>query len=301
MSEPSSLPRAPEELRREHQQTRLLALSFDGAASPSITLRALAENEVRDMPYGWGFAWYPEASRAALVVKDPSSIGDNAMSKVLREWERFESMLFVCHLRGAARTLQEQDTHPFARAYGGRDFVFAHNGDLEGDLTSILPIDDPSFTPIGRTDSERAFCWLLARMHARGARSLVEIGWSELQSWLRELDALGTANFLFTDGTDLVVYQDGDGYNGLHHARLLPPHEPRLFSEEVDVDLGDAGDRTRTVVAISTVPMEGASWKAMHGGQMLVVRRGAIVFDSHKDEQRRDGHAKDEMASVPPP
>ncbi|MCC6873285.1 MAG: transglutaminase family protein [Sandaracinaceae bacterium] len=52
--------------------------------------------------------------------------------------------------------------------------------------------------------------------------------------------------------------------------------------------------------------MEGASWRAMHGGQMLVVRRGAIVFDSHKhdsqrDEQRRDGHAKDEMASVPPP
>lgn len=289
----NELPTTPEELRREHKQTRLLALSLDGAASPSITLRALTENDERDRPYGWGFAWYPEGSQASLVVKDPSSIGENAMTMVLRQWERFESTLFVCHLRGAARTLREQDTHPFARTYAGRDWVFAHNGDLDGDLRALLPLgDDPTFEPIGGTDSERAFCWLLAKIRDARARRLSDVGWETLHGFIRELDGLGTMNLLFTDGFDLVAYHDDERYNGLCYARLVPPHEPKLRADDIEVDLDDAGDRTRTVLALSTVPLEGAEWTAMQGGQMIVARRGSIVFDSHRAES---------PASVPPP
>ncbi|RYE86077.1 MAG: hypothetical protein EOO75_16185, partial [Myxococcales bacterium] len=160
--------------RAEHQATRLLALSFDGAASPSITLKGATTpaTDTRDAPYGWGLAWYPGQGSAALVVKDPTSIGDNAMTKLLRDWERFESTVFVCHLRGAARTLQEQDTHPFARSHGRRDWVLAHNGDLFVDLTRALPLgDEPVFEPVGRTDSEHAFCWLLAQVRPTGSNT----------------------------------------------------------------------------------------------------------------------------------
>jgi transglutaminase-like putative cysteine protease/predicted glutamine amidotransferase len=273
--------------RREHEATRLMAMSFDSAASPSITLRALAETKEHDAPYGWGFAWYPEPARAAMVVKDPSSIGENAMTKVLREWERFASTIFVCHLRGAARTLEEQDTHPFARSFGGRDWCFAHNGDLFGDLNAALPLDaDGTFEPIGRTDSEHAFCWLLGRFRAAGARRLSDVPWTTLHGWLRALDALGTANFLLTDGTDLVAYHDDERYNGLYLARLLPPHEPRLEADDLVVDLFDAGDRSRTIALVSTQPFHGASWAPMEGGQMVVIRRGAYVFDSHADATR---------------
>jgi hypothetical protein len=124
--------------RQEHQLTRLLALSFDGAASPSIRLthgdggRARppgTEPEVLpaagaahhdDAPYGWGFAWYPEQTSCALVIKDPTSTGENAMTKLLSDWDRFESTVFICHLRGAARTIAEQDTQPFSKSYAGR-------------------------------------------------------------------------------------------------------------------------------------------------------------------------------------
>lgn len=280
MTDELVLPRTPDELRREHQKTRLLALSLDGAASPSITLRELAGHDERETPYGWGFAWYPENSRAAQVVKDPSSIGDNAMSKVLREWERFESTVFVCHLRGAARALKGHDTHPFARSFGGRDFVFAHNGDLEGQLDALLPVNDPALQPIGRTDSERAFAWLLERMSELGANSLADLGWERLYALLQQLDALGTANFLLTDGVDLVAYHDADGYNGLCLTRVVPPHEVRLRGDDIEVDFEDASDRGRTITAFATVPLEGASWTAMKGGQMIVARRGAIVFDT---------------------
>ncbi len=290
---PSSAPGLPEgssaELRREHQLTRLLAMSFDAAASPSITLRALTEAEERDRPYGWGFAWYPDETPCALVVKDPTSIGENAMTKLLREWERFESTVFVCHLRGAARTIQEQDTHPFSRSYAGRDWLFAHNGDLLGDFRAKLPLSGPipAFEPVGRTDSEYAFCWLLEQMRNAGARTLAEVGWARLHGWARTLDALGTCNFLLSDGTDLVVYHDEEQYNGLVWTRLLPPHATSLATEDIEVDLGDAGDSGRTVVVFATSPLEGAAWTPMTGGQLVVVRRGAFVYDSHASETAR--------------
>jgi transglutaminase-like putative cysteine protease/predicted glutamine amidotransferase len=275
---------SPAEVRREHQMTRLLAMSFDAAASPSITLRALTEQEERENPYGWGLAWYPDQTPCALVVKDPTSIGENAMTKLLREWERFESTIFLCHLRGAARTIQEQDTHPFARSHGGRDWVFAHNGDIFARLEEALPLgEQPMFEPVGRTDSEHVLCWLLTKVRSVKARRLADVGWEVLHGWFRELDALGTSNFLLSDGTDLVCYHDEERYNGLCFTRLVPPHTAKLETSDIVVDLGDAGDRNRSVVVVSTVPLGGATWAEMRGGQMIVVRRGALVWDSHAD------------------
>jgi transglutaminase-like putative cysteine protease/predicted glutamine amidotransferase len=300
----SDPPKAAADVRREHQMTRLLAMSFDGAASPSITLRALTEQEERENPYGWGFAWYPDQTPCALVVKDPTSIGENAMTKLLREWERFESTTFLCHLRGAARTLQEQDTHPFARSYAGRDWLFAHNGDILGELGELLPLgDDPVFEPVGRSDSEHAFCWLLTRIREQRARRLADLGWPLLHAWFRELDRLGTSNFLLSDGTDLVVYHDEERYNGLSWTRLVPPHTAKLETSDIVVDLGDAGDRNRTVILVSTVPLDGASWRPMEGGQMVVIRRGAFLWDSHADaaEQKRIVAPIDGARRIPPP
>lgn len=296
------LPSTPGELRREHQLTRMLAMSFDGPASPSITLRALAENEERENPYGWGVAWYPDDTPCAMVVKDPTSIGENAMTKVLREWERFESTVFLCHLRGAARTIQNQDTHPFTRSYAGRDWIFAHNGDLVADLETAMRLGDaPVFEPVGRTDSERAFCWLLARVREKRARRLADVGFAELHAWMRELDALGTANFVISDGTDLVVYHDDERYNGLYVARILPPHAARLETDDILVDLVDAGHDSRSVVLFSTVPLEGARFSPMHGGQMVVARRGTFIWDSHADEAGKKRMVVPVGPSAPPP
>jgi transglutaminase-like putative cysteine protease/predicted glutamine amidotransferase len=280
----------PEVKRAEHQMTRLLAMSFDGPASPSITLKALARgSEERDTPYGWGLAWYPGQPRCALVIKDPTSIGDNAMTRLLADWERFESTVFVCHLRGAARTLQEQDTHPFCQSHAGRDWVFAHNGDLFADWTQELPLgEDPLYEPVGSTDSEHAFCWLLTELRKMRARRLADVGWERLHGLFMRLDMLGTANLILTDGIDLVAYNDSEGYTSLHWTRLLPPHERLRFeAKDVDIDLEDVGDRSRTMAMVATQPLGDRAWTPFLPGQMIVLRLASLVYDSHADEQAR--------------
>jgi transglutaminase-like putative cysteine protease len=68
----------------------------------------------------------------------------------------------------------------------------------------------------------------------------------------------------------------------------VPPHgQLALESEDILVDLDDAIDRNRTVALVATRPMSAAGWKPMEPGQLLVLRRGAIVHDSHADEQVR--------------
>lgn len=264
-------------------------MSFDGAASPSITLKGASYHDSRDAPYGWGMAWYPGQGASALLVKDPTSIGDNAMTKLLSDWERFASTIFICHLRGAARTLQEQDTHPFSLRYARRDWVLAHNGDLFVDLPQTLSLGAaPSFEPIGGTDSEHAFCWLIEQLREKKIRSLVELGWEALEGLFRHLDSLGTANFLLTDGVDVAAYSDEEGYNPLHWARFVPPHRQLILkNEDIVVDLDDAIDRNRTVALVATRPMSDKGWSPMQPGQLLVLRGGAVVHDSHASEQAK--------------
>jgi predicted glutamine amidotransferase len=86
-----------------------------------------------------------------------------------------------------------ENTHPFVRELWGRYWVFAHNGDLKG----FQPRLHGAFRPVGDTDSERAFCWLmqeLAKAHASVP------GIDELSCTLRELlpqlAAHGTFNLL---------------------------------------------------------------------------------------------------------
>jgi transglutaminase-like putative cysteine protease/predicted glutamine amidotransferase len=283
--------------------SQLLAMCFDAAASPSIEFTAMSSAFGKPEPCGWGFAWYPPGTESAVVIKDPTSIGENAMTEVLRDWNRFRSTIFVCHIRGAAKRVTQQDTHPFSRSYAGRDWILAHNGDLTGDLSQVLPLGEfPVFEPIGKTDTEHALCWLLTEIRERRVRSLSDLGWPLLREWFSKLDALGTANFIFTDGHDLVVYHDQGGYNDLHWIRRRPPHElTRLEADKIALDLSDPFDLSRSMILFATQPLSDEPWIPLERGQMMVVRRGTVVWDSHADEKPEQAALSDPNQVIAPP
>ncbi len=261
--------------------TELLALSVDVAISPSIRLRAIENDQTGlEQPLGWGVGWYPSSGAAAMVVKDPTSIGKNALTSVLSDWERFASTVFVAHLRGAAKRTQQQDTHPFQRTHGGRDWLLAHNGDLRHGFRAALSIDEArdAYTPIGRTDSEHVLCWVLNRCRETGARRIADVAPDRWAEWLRHINALGTLNLVLTDGTDLIAWSDAFGYRPLHWMRRTPPGETlRYVGPEVDLALGEAADVNRTAVVVSTTPLsDDEGWRTVLPGQLLIARRGAV-------------------------
>lgn len=254
-------------------------MSFDSAASPALTMRA-----VRDDPdaAGWGFAWYPMDDRAAVVVKDPNATHETAMTRVLRDWDRFRSCCFLAHTHGAAKRVTQQDTHPFQRSYAGRDWVFAHSGELEEDAREALPIQRRSLEPLGVTDSEHIFCWLLEKIALARHRSLAEVGWPTLHEWLGEVDAQGRGSLILSDGVDIVAYAGTKGHYPLHRIRRTPPHATTLLrGRAVVIDAGDPYDVNRTMALIAREPLtEEPAWGAFQPGELVVMRRGVFTYTS---------------------
>ena len=276
--------------------SELLAFSFDADASPAIALKQRVHLEGgSSLAYGWGIGWYPGGETAAVVIKDPTSSGNDAMTWVLRDWARFRSTLFLCHLRGAAQRITQRDAQPFLRSHAGRDWVFAHNGDLTADLSAAFPLRSPPlFEPLGRTDSEYAFCWMLEQLFESGQRRLGDVPRETLHDWMRRLNALGSASFLLSDGEELVVYHDLHRKNGLHWIRRTPPHvSTRLESSELTVNLENPEDPLRTMLVFASRPLSGEAWQAMEGGQLLVARRGTLVWSSSGDPSAARGGSLD--------
>jgi DNA-directed RNA polymerase sigma subunit (sigma70/sigma32) len=57
---------------------------------------------------------------------------------------------------------------------------------------------------VGKTDSELAFCFLLGKFLESSAKALTDIEGSELLAWMEELDELGSADFVVSDGRSLA-------------------------------------------------------------------------------------------------
>ncbi len=156
---------------------------------------------------GWGLAFYE--GRAARVFKEPAPASESRCFASIAEQD-YRSTMVIGHIRKAnpsrfGRTTA--NTHPFHRELGGRSWVFAHNGKLPGIEHSRY--EPRRFLPIGETDSERAFCYLLDRVadHWDGGTALTPQGLAEiLASPLAELAELGELNILLSDGARLVAF-----------------------------------------------------------------------------------------------
>ena len=112
---------------------------------------------------GFGIAFF-EGNGARLFV-DAQSARLSPVAEMVRRYP-IRSENVIAHIRKATQgRVALENTHPFQRELWGRYWVFAHNGDLKG----YAPRLHGSFRPVGDTDSERAFCWLmqeLAKAHA---------------------------------------------------------------------------------------------------------------------------------------
>ena len=261
----------------------LRAMSFEGPLCPAFDLRCLHPGAAR--PDGWGLGYYPPGEHSVTVHKEAAPIHGSPQSELVRRAEHEESSTFVLHLRTALwGALTDANTQPFARAWGGREWLFAHSGSLDR-RPAVEP--DSLFEPVGATDSEYVFCDLLNRMAGRRWRSLGEADPDVLAGWLLELNALGTLDLVLTDGLDLLAWADRER-SGLSSWILRPPYGPMSLSDaELGVELGRDGVRNRKglVLASSELRISGegpaGDWTPVPPGSLWLVRQGEVRAEAH--------------------
>jgi|FLOH01.1.fsa_nt_gi transglutaminase-like putative cysteine protease/predicted glutamine amidotransferase len=259
----------------------ILALNFDCMGSPSISFPTGDDSKALKTP-GWGFGWYPNDDYGASIVKDGMAKDTQTLLDTLKDGTSFRSTMFMCKVKGVGRQYTQHDSQPFRRSFGGYDWLFLHNGQLDlGALNELHTDPSGVLEPVGKTDSELAFCFLLGKLMGSSAKALTDIEGNELLAWMEQLDGMGSADFVISDGRSMAVYHGKNSESNLYIHRVLPSEKPPIFeSDLVCLDLEDPRDSLRTVFMVTSFQFDEIPFDPMEPGRLIITRRGAIYWDS---------------------
>jgi predicted glutamine amidotransferase len=219
---------------------------------------------------GFGIAFFEGPGVRCFV--DHHSASHSPVAEMVKRYP-IRSRHIVAHIRKATQgRVALENTHPFVRELWGRYWVFAHNGNLEG----FEPKLHAAFRPVGSTDSERAFCWLLQEL-AKQHAALPSV--ADLTATLRELVPAvarhGTFNFLLSQGDALWAHAS----TRLHWLVREPPFtRATLQDEDLTVDFAElASDDDRVAVVVTEPLTADETWQSFAPGELKVFCDGRPV------------------------
>jgi len=217
---------------------------------------------------GWGIAAHEEAGRVQLLIDERPSA-----RSPLAEWAQQNLRLarnVIVHIRKATQgSVASSNCHPFVRSLWGKEWSFAHNGNLE-----VAALSRPEyFQPRGQTDSELAFCLLLDALREQFGEqepALAEIH-AVLAATSARISACGTFNFVLSDGEHLFAHRSTD----LHYlVRAYPFGRAHLLDCPLGIDFARTNHPDDRMVILATKPLTDEAWVALPKESLQVFSGG---------------------------
>jgi predicted glutamine amidotransferase len=247
----------------------LLGMSANVPTDIRFSFAGLARRGGETGPHrdGWGIAFYE--GKGSRCFHDPQPSARSEIASLLRHYP-IKSLIVIAHVRRANRgRVALENTHPFSRELWGRSWTFAHNGQLKG--VKRWPLKH--FRPIGTTDSEHAFCWILDQLR-EAWRDMPPS--DRLDARIRSLSArlgeLGVFNMLLSDSRSLYCYC---GKRLCTLTRQAPFGTATLIDEDWRVDFTQETQPTDVVTVVATRPLtRDETWTEIAPGTLLILRKG---------------------------
>lgn len=179
----------------------------------------------------------------------------------------------LAHVRKANRgRVALENTHPFSRELWGRAWSFVHNGQLRG----VKKLGLKHFKPIGKTDSEHAFCWILDELREsfpkRPSPKTLKSKIAQLMASLREL---GVFNALLSDG-DFIFASCSKKL--CYIKRQAPFGKASLIDEDMQVDFAKETTPNDKVIIIATEPLtRDEEWTILKPQSYIAFSQGEVV------------------------
>jgi predicted glutamine amidotransferase len=264
---------------------QLLGMSCNSNSAITFSFTGFAERGGRtaDHADGWGIAFYERSG--CRVFHDDQPACNSALARFVGS-HPIKSKIVLAHIRQATQGLPMlANCHPFQREWLGQPWVFATNGDLR----NFHPHLTGAYLPIGTTDSEKAFCWLLQELRATfGDRQRPPV-WSEMAPRVAELtEAIarhGNFNFLMSNGDGMYVHCSSALY-ALERRHPFPT--ARLVDCDMQLDLGEHNGEHDRMVVIATAPLTAEEpWTAFATGESRLFVDGEQVWQHTNPATRR--------------
>jgi glutamine amidotransferase len=220
---------------------------------------------------GWGIAFFE--GPGCRVFLDTKPAVHSPVAELVRQYP-IHSKNVIAHIRRATKgVVALENTHPFVRELWGRYWSFAHNGtlnDFRPELSSV-------YRPVGATDSELAFCYMLQNLQAafpRGQPPFAEL-YATLQELTTALDRHGRFNYLLSNGEVLFAHCFDKLSYILRRAPFATAH---LVDEDMTVDFSQLTTANDKVAVIATTPLtDNENWTTIPAGALLVFCDGERI------------------------
>lgn len=222
---------------------------------------------------GWGISFFE--GKGVRQFLDPNASAHSPVADFIRTYP-IKSKNVIAHIRKATQgEVKLENTHPFVRELWGQYWSFAHNGDLK----NFNPTLDGRYRPVGNTDSEKAFCFILQELNKKFGDSIPEM--KELATKLHELTLLiaphGTFNFLLSNGEFMMAHCSTKLASIVRKAPFSVAH---LKDQDVAVDFSAVTTTKDRVAVIATNPLtENEQWIVHNPGTLLMLVEGEIVSE----------------------
>jgi glutamine amidotransferase len=217
---------------------------------------------------GWGIAFFE--GPGCRIYLDSKSAVESPVAKLVREYP-IRSMNVIAHIRKATKgPVALENTHPFVRELWGRYWIFAHNGTLD----DFRPPLEGFYRPVGATDSEHAFCYMLEQFRRRFPGGEPPLGdlFAVVADLTRELAQCGRFNYLLSNGEYLLAHCSDNLCYIRRHAPFAQAH---LIDQDMTVDFSALTTPDDKVAVIATTPLtDNETWTRMQPGDLLAFHHG---------------------------
>lgn len=256
----------------------LLAMSANVPTDIVFSFSGLIRRGGQTGPHSDGFGICFYEHNGVREFKDYLASAESKIAQFLTTYP-IKSKVVISHIRQAnVGQVSLQNTHPFQRELWGKPWTYAHNGQMP-----IEQIPNPTqFTPIGQTDSEKLFCWLLSTFKTQSDpdATLNEVC-SLMLSVCAQANQLGVSNILLSDGQYLFVFCS----NKLSWiTRRSPFGEAKLCDDDIKVDFSSVTTENDIVTVIATTPLtNNEHWQEMKPGELRVFKEGESVWHGYSE------------------
>ena len=251
----------------------LLGMSANIATDICFSFSGLKERGGQTGPHkdGWGISLYE--GKGSRSFHDPAPSISSEVADLI-ERHAIKSKIIISHIRQANRgKVCLENTHPFTRELWGCSWVFAHNGQLNGIKKKSLRF----YHPVGTTDSEYAFCYMMDRIRKRFPKRPAKQKdlWSYINRLSKELNILGVFSFLLSDSRNLYAYCSNQM---CWVTRQFPFTEAKLIDTGEVMDLREKySAKDKITVIASHALTENENWNVMEKGDFVVFKNGQAI------------------------
>jgi predicted glutamine amidotransferase len=256
----------------------LLGMSANVPTDICFSFTGLMQRGGRTGPHrdGWGITFYED--KGCRTFKDPAPCYDSPIARLVQEYP-IKSRAVIAHIRQAnCGHVALENTHPFTREQWASFWTFAHNGQLS-DYQALL--QKGKHQPVGDTDSEAAFCWLLNELDRKYPQKPPDMKamFRYLGDLCLQLQTFGIANILLSDGDYLFSFCS----NTLHWiTRRAPFGQARLIDEDITIDFKQETTPNDVVTVIATLPLtSNEKWHKMAANHYLLFHDGESVDEKN--------------------